>query len=216
MMISQIIQILSKYMLVGITGCIISASIFLIVYFSVYKKIMKGENKLNLSKIGLYSAFIIYMVMVIEVTIISRDPLYGGIPIEVFTSYKNAIYSGECTNIILNIFMFVPLGFILPLLWKRCKKWYVTYLLGLFITLTIEIVQLITMRGIFEVDDIINNFLGCAIGYGLVMTFTLMFKKRNKILSIIIYQIPLILTITGINLMLQIYYNIEKLSNIIH
>ena len=215
-MILQIIKILSKYMLAGIIGCVVAASIFLIVYFLVYKKLMKGKSKLNLRQIGLYSAFIIYIIMVIEVTIISRDPLYGGIPIEVFTSYKNAIYSGECTNIILNIFMFVPLGFMLPLILKKCQKWYITYLLGLFTTLTIEIVQLITMRGIFEVDDIINNFLGCAIGYGLVMALISIIKKRNKILPIIIYQIPLILTITSINLIFQIYYNIEKLSTLIH
>lgn len=205
MIVLQIIQILSKYLLVGLIGCIISTSIFSILYFIVYKKIMKGKKKLNLSQIALYNIFIIYIIMVFEVTIMSRDPIYGGIPIKVFTSYKNALYSGECTNIILNILMFVPLGFILPLLFKKCEKWYITYLIGLCGTLFLEILQLITMRGIFEVDDIINNFLGCTIGYGVIMIFISVFKKRNKILPIIFYQVPLVVTVIGISLIFKFY-----------
>lgn len=180
-MFLRIIQILSKYLLVGFIGCSIIVSIFLIGYFMVYKKVMKGKKKINLSQIILYSIFVIYIIMVFEETVMSRDPIYGGISIQVFTSYKNAFYSGECTNIILNIFMFVPLGFILPLLLKKCEKWYITYFIGLCGTLFLELLQLITMRGIFEFDDIINNFLGCIIGYGAIMFFTSIFKKRNRI-----------------------------------
>ena len=38
---------------------------------------------------------------------------------------------------------------------------------GFGFALFIEVVQLITGRGVFETDDIINNTIGAMIGYGL-------------------------------------------------
>ena len=78
--------------------------------------------------------------------------------------------------------MFVPLGFMIPLLFKKCKRWYITYLIGFGATLFIEILQLISKRGIFELDDIINNTLGCIIGYGIVIFFISIYEKRYKVL----------------------------------
>ena len=37
----------------------------------------------------------------------------------------------------------------------------------------------ISKRGMFEIDDIINNTLGCAIGYGIVMIFISLFKRKK-------------------------------------
>lgn len=210
MMVLQIIQIIVKYILLGIMFGIIIFSILSIGYFIGYKKLMRGTNNLKLSKIGLYSILIIYLMMLLDVTILSRNPMYGDIPIEVFTSYKNAVYSGECTNIILNILMFAPFGFILPVLFKKCEKWDLTYGIGLGTTLFIEILQFKTKRGIFEVDDIINNFLGCAIGFGVVMICISIIQKRNKIFSLIIYQLPLILTFMYISSIFILYNQLPR------
>lgn len=201
MIFLQIIQILSDNLIAGLAGCMIITGIVLIGYLNGYKK------RIHLNQMILCNVLVIYIIMVFHETIMSRDPIYGGIPVKVLISYKQALYSGESTNLILNICMFVPLGFILPLLSKKCEKWYITYSIGLCSTLFLEILQLITMRGIFEVDDIINNFLGCTIGYGAIMILISLFKKRYKILPIIIYQIPLLVTIAGFSLIFEFYSN---------
>ena len=69
-------------------------------------------------------------------------------------------------NLFGNVAMFVPLGFFLPLLWERLRKWWKTWLATLGIMLLIELAQLLTLRGFFDVDDLILNVLGAAIGYG--------------------------------------------------
>lgn len=194
----------SEYFLLGIAGVSIGISIFLIIYFLIYKKIMKGTKKLNTSKILLWSIFLIYTVMVLGATFVHRIPgKYENINLHIFSSYIkvwNRFSLLELRNLILNILMFVPFGFMLPLLFKKCQKFYITYFLGLCITIFIEGLQLISKRGIFEVDDIINNALGCMIGYGIVMIF-LLFSKRNngslksKALALVCYQIPVIITI---------------------
>ena len=109
--------------------------------------------------------------------------------------------------------MFVPLGFMIPLLFKKCKRWYITYLIGFGATLFIEILQLISKRGIFELDDIINNTLGCIIGYGIVIFFISIYEKRYKVLTNIIYQIPLIITVISFSIIF-ITYSKKELGNL--
>lgn len=72
-----------------------------------------------------------------------------------------------------NILLFVPCGLVVP--WK--KNWKQVTLIGLFLSGTIEVIQYITRLGECEIDDIISNTLGAAIGYGLYVV-------ANKILNI--------------------------------
>jgi glycopeptide antibiotics resistance protein len=58
----------------------------------------------------------------------------------------------------------VPLGFLLPLLWKRFEKMRLTLLFGFLLSLAIEIAQLLTHRAT-DIDDILMNTLGTIIGY---------------------------------------------------
>ena len=70
----------------------------------------------------------------------------------------------ELRNIILNILLFIPFGYLLPVHLPRLRWWQVI-LLGLAFSLTIELLQLITKLGYADVDDLINNTLGAAIGW---------------------------------------------------
>jgi len=63
-----------------------------------------------------------------------------------------------------NIGWFVPFGFMLPLMWRRFKGWHVIGM-GSAFSLTIEVTQYFTRRGVAELDDLILNTLGVAIGY---------------------------------------------------
>ena len=214
MRISAVIQLARRYMALGTIGVIILISIFLIGYFLVYKKLMKGTKKLKVSKVVLWSIFFIYMIIVLGATIGDRTSGYESVNLHLFSSYKEAYNNfslGEWRNIILNILMFVPIGFIMPLLLKKCENWYITYLVGFGITLFIEILQLISKRGIFEIDDIINNTLGCVIGYGIVMIFISLFKRKkvnqkHKALITIAYQIPLIVSVISISVIFINYH----------
>lgn len=64
----------------------------------------------------------------------------------------------------LNIIMLIPLGFLVPLIWKDYRKWNKTILLGAGFSLMIEISQLVTTRAT-DINDLIANTLGALIGY---------------------------------------------------
>ena len=67
-------------------------------------------------------------------------------------------------NFIGNIVMFIPIGFLLPLLWRKFQNGFVTIGLGFLISLSIEILQLPQMRS-SDVDDLWLNTLGTGVGY---------------------------------------------------
>ena len=86
----------------------------------------------------------------------------------------------DIQNSILNVILFVPFGFFLPLLWKRFRSFKATVLLGLGTTLFIETVQIFTFRAT-DINDIITNMAGTIIGYWLT---TLLTKKISSLLSL--------------------------------
>ena len=79
-----------------------------------------------------------------------------------------------------NVLMFVPLGFFLPTLWKSLRKWWKTWIATLLIMLTVELIQLFTLRGSFDVDDLILNLLGAAVGYVVYRWMNPAKKKKKK------------------------------------
>ena len=70
-------------------------------------------------------------------------------------------------NLAGNILAFMPFGALLPLLTREGAGFFKTALLGMDLSLCIEVAQLALRAGSFDVDDIILNTLGSCAGYGL-------------------------------------------------
>ncbi|MBE6681141.1 MAG: VanZ family protein [Ruminococcaceae bacterium] len=62
-----------------------------------------------------------------------------------------------------NIVWFVPFGFMLPAIWQKLKSYHIIPL-GFLLSLIIETGQLALSKGMFEIDDLVLNTLGTAIG----------------------------------------------------
>ena len=69
------------------------------------------------------------------------------------------------TNIFGNVLGFVPLGCILPVICSIWRNGFLIILSGFGLSLCVETIQLITKVGCFDVDDMILNTLGAALGY---------------------------------------------------
>ena len=67
-------------------------------------------------------------------------------------------------NIIANVLMFSPLGFCLPLFWRRFQKWWKLLIIGTVFSMGIETAQLFVGRSV-DVDDVILNAAGVMLGY---------------------------------------------------
>ena len=71
----------------------------------------------------------------------------------------------EVISLLGNFALFVPFGFFISRLFTRCRRFVEFILLTFVILLSIETLQVLTLRGSFDVDDIILNLAGAVIGF---------------------------------------------------
>ena len=69
---------------------------------------------------------------------------------------------------IMNVVVFVPVGLMLGSLLRVKGSWLMVAIIGCGISVTIESLQFFLMRGFSELDDVMHNTLGCAIGFLIV------------------------------------------------
>jgi glycopeptide antibiotics resistance protein len=106
---------------------------------------------------------------------------YNLVPFHTITSYIKASPHINTdiwvTNLAGNILAFMPLGFFLPLLFTRCIKFRYTILFVFLTTLGVECLQFISRVGSFDIDDIILNTIGGALGYSIFKLCALWLKS---------------------------------------
>ncbi len=235
MRVSDLISLGMDYLAVGIAAAVLFIAAA-VVYAKWYKKENGTLQKAAVRKMLLYCVFICYIVVVLGATTLSRFGYYENvIRLQPFYSYKEAWNDFsviEWRNIILNILMFVPFGFLLPFLWPKFEKTGWTYLAGFAMTALIEGLQLVLRRGIFETDDLLNNLLGTMIGYGFYRLWMLVYdglrrktlkggmsqgsdghEERRQIWSVLCCQIPLVICIAAFS-GIFIFYERQELGNL--
>ncbi len=102
-------------------------------------------------------------------------------------------FSRGFNNIVGNIFVFVPFGYFLPLLYVKCRKWKTVVFAGFFVSLVFEVCQYFLYLGSADVDDVILNLLGVALGF----LFFKFMKKRTEKKETGRYAATIILSIIG-------------------
>ena len=99
-----------------------------------------------------------YIFFILTETVLVRKPgalRYELIPLWSWNSPEHFY------QIMANIILFIPIGFLLG------KNGWKGLLIAAGLSMAIELIQLITHRGLFEFDDIIHNTLGAVIGFGI-------------------------------------------------
>ena len=70
-------------------------------------------------------------------------------------------------NVAGNMVMFIPSGIILPIVYKKLNSFKKVVAAGVFISLCIEFLQLPFSSRASDIDDLILNTFGVAVGYGI-------------------------------------------------
>lgn len=78
-------------------------------------------------------------------------------------------------NLLGNILLFIPAGYLLPRLWFKQRNFFRFFATCLGVMFLIEVMQLFTLLGSFDVDDLILNLLGMTLGF---LGFHLFGKKK--------------------------------------
>ncbi|MQR94367.1 VanZ family protein [Fictibacillus phosphorivorans] len=151
--------------------------------------------------------FVLYCLLVVSVTLF---PLPIGFPFtfENLSAFINLIplvsiwkqisligtaYDGDVLfmigliirNVGGNILLFVPLGFLIPIIWKNVRYLKQIFFIGIGISVTIELLQLLESfvggwGRVTDIDDVICNVFGSVLGY-LLYDLLLLFSKKYQV-----------------------------------
>lgn len=97
------------------------------------------------------------------------------VPLETVRLYIRLLQTGVSENLLRhavinlvgNVVMFVPLGWLLPAVWERLRAFFKTFFLSAVLICAVEAIQYVTTLGSCDVDDLILNLLGITLGYAL-------------------------------------------------
>lgn len=143
------------------------------------------QNRIHRTMIWL---FVFYILFVIKVVILkypferlyqitqtwTREVILEGLDTANFTLFKTirmyiryADRLNSVENLVGNVVVFIPLGIFLPMLFKTCRRFWETLMVSFICVSGIELFQLFSAFGAFDVDDILLNCVGAAMGYGI-------------------------------------------------
>ena len=112
-----------------------------------------------------------YVFLILAGTLLVRQPFTG-------THFQPSLlwswreWATQRIQILTNVIMFIPIGILGGQFWK-----WRGLVVAVGLSIIVEMLQLITTRGLCEFDDVIHNTLGAAIGVGLVMVIRKRLKK---------------------------------------
>lgn len=134
------------------------------------KKAIKGMSTVLFL---LYLMLLVYFLFFSEdygrVAEMEREYRYNLVPfveIRRFWQYREQLgMFALFTNIFGNVLGFLPYGFIMPVIEGNMRSGILITISGFCLSLFVEVVQLVTKVGCFDVDDLILNTMGAALGY---------------------------------------------------
>ena len=137
-------------------------------------------NKIQRNSIILLSS---YTVALLYFTVFGRySQSYYRYEINVFASYRKLFENFDTyvfQQIILNLLMLIPIGFLLCVIIKSKFKYLWAMVMSLLLTTVVEVLQFVSRCGTFEVDDLINNMIGAVIGIAIYAVLKSLNKKRE-------------------------------------
>lgn len=100
------------------------------------------------------------------------NPSYNLIPfftikefIEILKDPDSDLKLFSFINLLGNIIMFMPLGFLPPIIFKKLRPLSATLIFSSITIITVEMLQFFSAKGIADIDDFLLNTFGVMIGH---------------------------------------------------
>ena len=104
---------------------------------------------------------------------------YNLVPFQTIETYLSDLSFGVAfVNIVGNIIPFIPMGFLLPMVFQSQRKIFKTMFTCLLLIISIECIQFFAYLGSFDIDDIILNMISCFSGFLLFKAYKEVYKKH--------------------------------------
>lgn len=114
--------------------------------------------------------FAVYVTVVLQTAFFSREPgSRTGVDLGLFATWGKSWQSHA--YVIENVLMFLPFGVMAPLIAAWWERPCICVAAGFCFSVCLEFMQLVTQRGHCQLDDVVMNTLGTAVGWGCRLCF---------------------------------------------
>lgn len=121
----------------------------------------------------------VYFAMMLSITLFSREPgSRTGVDVKLFETWGNQRLPDR--YFVENILLFLPFGVLLPAAVPSLRKGWCCVYAAFSTSMMLETVQLLTERGYCQLDDVVTNTFGAAVGYLLFVLLRHIWKKRKS------------------------------------
>ncbi len=160
---------------------------------TLYAQKKRGEAPRDKRREALLWVFVFYLICLYQITVFR----YGINP-NLWHAWQNSLDSVNLTpfvhtiklyyaytkwfffyNLLGNVLWFVPFGALLPVVGKRHGFWFTTTM-GLCCSISIEVLQFVFATGISDVDDLIFNTAGTALGFVFYLCIRTVYRLVHK------------------------------------
>lgn len=139
------------------------AALIGIVSFQIDKK-----REVKLGYDFAYAIFAVYLVIMLEVALFSREPgTRDSLDLVLLGTWGETLQSRA--YVIENVIMFIPYGMLLPVLVRKMRNPFWLVLASLGASVIIEGTQYVTKMGFCQIDDLVMNTLGGILGFFVFM-----------------------------------------------
>jgi len=156
----------------------VSAAIFVIPALAILQCTIyrKWEFKSFCVKL-IFAFYAIALFSVVGVPAVGIFQVDFGLNLIPFADIVNSPFA-YMKNTILNIILFIPMGFFVPAVWKNFRSFKTMFSMGLAVSLGIELLQIFTFR-LTDIDDLITNTAGTVLGYEISRRFSFPFSLKS-------------------------------------
>ena len=131
-----------------------------------------------------YILVMVYLLLLNRPVLVQRSinlvPLRTVQQFEYLLRQQNGVYLTAIAfvNLAGNVVLFVPLGFLPPMVWPKLRTWLRALGAAAGAVIFVEAAQYVTRRGAADVDDLLLNLLGAAIGFLLFRIVERLYRRR--------------------------------------
>ena len=157
----------------------------------------------------LFRFLFLFSIAVILYATLYRETGQGDIQLQLFWTIKRAWreHSGNHWYLVLgNIALFMPFGFFFTIILRK-PDWKKAAIIGFVFSSVIEVTQVLTDRGLGELDDVLHNTWGSLMGYCAAVILGYLFGRHSNRYKGKVKGASLFFGITILAFAILIFYN---------
>ena len=154
------------------------------VFAAIYYRLIERKKEKTARLLGSFAAGAGVFAFVF-LAVLSRSQHDVETQLVPFWSYRASLSVSYALDVLMqiieNIGIFVPIGFLVPFWFEKKANARNVVMFCFLLSLFAEVSQYVFSLGICETDDLINNTLGGAVGYGLYCSMTAAESKNGRL-----------------------------------